>query len=1777
MHNIHFTKCPGAINQMKNFYIFLFSSLFLFGYGNLKAQVTDIPVRFAAGNFITGNNLQRLAFQMDNLQSSLFNNNYYVLVQFSKLPDGQTQKELKDAGLHLETYYPGQAYYATIKNSFDFSMADKYQIISINPVPSFYKIDPLLQTASIGQKIIAVSYQPSLSKEFVIQQLQKTGADVLTTKFSAINVVFIQSEKNNIAAIAALPFVTAVSLQSLTDKPLNYKAVGLHGASSLQSTSGRNLTGKGATVGIGDNSEIESTHIDFNGRVISRLPFPVSFHGVHVSGTVAGAGLLDARYSGMGPRATIVSQWLSDIITNTPTYAVDNNMTATNNSYTAADDGCAGNSVYDALSNYTDNQMRVYDKVLHVVSAGNDGTYTCSPYPISFATIKSGYQCAKNVLTVGAMDQSNYTPAFFSSRGPVQDGRIKPEIVASGLNVYSTAHIFRYGFNSGTSMSGPMVAGATTLLNEQYRRSNGGAVAKASLIKAILCNTAEDLGNPGPDYTFGFGMLHARRAVETIENNRFIISNATPSLNTITVPAGVRRLKVMLYWADTAAAPNAATTLINDLDLSVTAPGPLIYLPLILNATPAGVNVNASQGADHVNNIEQVVIDNPGAGNYDINVSAFALPFAPQEYVITYQMDMNGVTVEYPFGGEKLVPGETETIRWTAYGDESNTFTLEYFNGSGWNLIDNNVAATARSYNWVVPATVSNNYLIRVSRNSSVYTDQSDFDIRVIGQPVLLPALPATLTIPCEGFVQLDWSAISGATSYDIWQQKGDSMAIIGNTTSLSYLVSGLNSTTTYWFGVSAKNGTINGRRSLSRSVLPATGVCTLSNFDNNFKAVSIDSPVTKRQLTSSVLTATEQIRVTIKNLDNIVSSGSYDLYYQINSNPAVMETTSTVINSLATYQFTFTTTADFSAAGIYTIKAWVKRTGDTQVLDDTISVTIKNLANPILTLPNTDGFETTTAKDYTANTMGFDGDDKIDFKTNSVRGRARTFVNTGFALNGIRAVTLDQFIYNAALTTDSLLMTYNLTNYITGNQLRLDFYYKNHGQDNNPNNKVWIRGNDANPWVPAYDLVANQAALGQWKHAVININDVLDTVLPAQPISSSFQIKIGEQGNTSANVPYPYLDQDDGYTLDDVSIKEAANDIGILNIISPSITGCGNFGSQPVSLNIKNYSSTTFTNVPVYYTLNGGAPVMETIATLPPGITPHTFAVPVNLLINTDNSFNFWVNEPSDTYNHNDSILNYAFHTSPVVNTFPYLEGFESTDGSWYARGSNSSWQWGTPAKTIINKAANGTKAWVTSLTGNYKNNELSYLYSPCFNLSGLTQPVLSFSHIFKLEDGVPSDYNWIEYSDNGGVTWNRLGFNSVGTNWYNDPTGKKQWRTSLTTWHVASTDIPTTGSNVRFRFVMSSDLGYNLEGVGIDDIHIFDKALIYTGVPVTGISQTVSGSSWIHFTSGGKRVASINANGNNMGSTTVDVYPFTGTVRTRNGQYYLNRNIVVRPTTQPSSDVSVRFYFSDTEAKSLLAATGCGTCTKPKDPYDLGVTKYSGTAVQENGTLDDNFGGSYMFVLPANTAIIPYDNGYYAEFPVNSFSEFWLNDGGIGGIHPLPINLLTFEVIKQNKKVLLQWTTENELNADTYLVERSADGINYTGIGLVTAFNNNQKNNYSLTDLQPLPGLNFYRLKMLDKDATFRYSPIRKINFNNTGDDITVYPNPVVDAKIFIVSSGNINRAIVFDAAGKTIKTFVLQGRNNSLDLTGIAKGVYQLKIFTDHSIHTAKILIQ
>ncbi len=112
--------------------------------------------------------------------------------------------------------------------------------------------------------------------------------------------------------------------------------------------------------------------------------------------------------------------------------------------------------------------------------------------------------------------------------------------------------------------------------------------------------------------------------------------------------------------------------------------------------------------------------------------------------------------------------------------------------------------------------------------------------------------------------------------------------------------------------------------------------------------------------------------------------------------------------------------------------------------------------------------------------------------------------------------------------------------------------------------------------------------------------------------------------------------------------------------------------------------------------------------------------------------------------------------------------------------------------------------------------------------------------------------------------------------------------------------------------------------------------------------------------------------------------------------------------------------------------------TCSNITDAYTAGVTQYSNAPAEENGTIADNHNGVLSFITPANVDIIPYDNGYYAEYQVSNFSEFWINGGGPGQNQPLPMTLGMFTVTKNNSTALLQWTTLRETNTAEFIIEK-------------------------------------------------------------------------------------------------------------------------------------------
>ena len=1757
---------------------------------SLKSSAQEIirPVQLKSGTLTRSKNLLNDVHLTDSLNKHHFRNRNYALIQFNKLPTAEERKNLAQEGVLLYDYIPNNTYLAEITDRLAPGQLKKNIIASVFTMEAKNKIAPSVQK-QLGEpmhdpdKLIAVSFYGNIDKATAIAELTQSGAQIRETKIQPPHVVFIDATADVIQKIANLPFVAYISSQHMKPVSLNNKNRSASGFDILAYPGGRNLQGAGVTLGIGDDGDA-STHIDNSVHLINRNPGGPTHHGTHTMGTMAGAGIVSPRYKGMAPKATVIGQYFSDILVNSPYYVADYGMVITNNSYYSSANGCVGEGEYDVMSSYVDNLMNTDRTILHVFASGNDGALTCSPYPMQYGTVKSGFQTGKNVMTVGAIDNTysanTYVAANFSSGGPVEDGRLKPEIVAGGFAINSTIQNNAYGTDYGTSMASPTVAGAMGLLYERYRQLHSGANPTAALIKAVTCNGADDIGNPGPDFIYGFGHLNAVNAVEALENNTYftgVTNNGGSQTFSITgVPAGTSQLKVLLHWNDPAAAPYASTALVNNLDLAVTAPDASIHHPLILDPSPGNVTNVAVEGVDNRNNIEQVVINNPPAGDFTVTVLGSNIPQGPQDFVVAYQVIAPEVKLISPYTGDTWPSNVLEYIRWSASDPNTSNFTLEisFDNGSSWSTISTTTPPTDRSMYYSIPNVGTDKALVRVSRNGTSYS-------AVNGAFTILPQPTLTLANACTGYANMSWSSVPFATSYDIMQLKGSDMVAVANTTATTYTLGGLNKDSTYWLSVRPVLNSSPGRRAVALSIIPTGGACASPTFDNDLTTDLLVAPVTGRKFTNSQLgISAPQVR--IKNVGAASTSGTFNVTYQVNGGTPVTEATTQTLAANGTYTYTFTSPYDFSVEGTYTIKAWVDFSSDPSHLNDTLTTVVSNLRNdPILLSPSyTEGFETAAPQNYTTGTLGFNGLDRCDFFASSSNGRARTFVNTGIARTGNRAITLDQRANTGVMQGDSLITTFNLSNYMGGQQLWLSFYVQNQGIDFSvPNNKVWIRGSENDAWIPVYTLPINTTDFGIYRAATpVNITETLAGASPAQSVSSSFQVKFGEQGYRSTNSVIVDGNLDDGYTFDDVTITMTTDDVSMKQLVNPS-TGnvCALSATEPITVQVKNSSTGTIINVPVSYQIDNGAIITETIPSLTAGqLLNYTFTQTANLATYRSYTLKTYVAYPTDSYRANDTIST-SFLTKPLITSFPYLEGFESDNGNWYTGGINSSWQWGTPAAPIINKAANGTKAWVTNLTGNYNNYEFSYLYSPCFDLSGLTQPVLSFSHIFRTEDDCNCDFHWVEYSTDG-QNWLKLGSTGSGTNWYENIT-YQAWKISNPTWHVSSFNIPSLSTTVRFRIVMYADPGVTYEGVGIDDVHVYDKAAIYSGPDITsGLTQPVSGTGWTHFNAGGNRVVSINPHGQNLGNTDVRVYINTGTVRNNGNQYYLDRNIVVQPANAPTAPVSVRYYFLDTEARNLINATGCSSCSTIPDAYAAGVTQYSNAPLEENGTLADNASGSYAFIPPSNVDIIPYDNGYYAEYQVSHFSEFWINSGGPSQNQALPMELGMFTVTKNNAAALLQWTTLQETNTREFIIERSTDGNHYEVIGSVPANGTTTTvTKYQFTDKQMATGINYYRIKTVDKDAKNTYSPVRTLSYADNDFTISLLPNPTTKGTVYVNTSVSCNRIEVRDAIGRLVKTVNVKGTYIPVDVHQLNKGMYFITVVTDNGSKIEKLFVE
>lgn len=463
---------------------------------------------------------------------------------------------------------------------------------------------------------------------------------------------------------------------------------------------GFNLNGGNTLIGLWDQDAVRDTHVEFTSRVVQQDGAePFDFHATAVAGTLMSAGINTLPIGGQSvPNAARGMSFAADLdaydfdgdLMEMADAVVNDNLRLSNHSYgltsgwrLTTEFGWLwfGQTTVSVLEDfkfgfYFENVSDALDQIVYdgetylpVFSSGNDQGEGPATQPVNhWAVVGEEFQfftgvtrnldggangfdtvspqgSAKNVLTVGAIDDiiggydgvSTVNLENFSSMGPTDDGRVKPDLVANGKELVTTdaPSDTAYQIISGTSFSTPNVTGSLNLLRQLYHTTyTEDYPILASTLKAVAIHTADEAGNVGPDYSHGWGLMNTATAAELIAEDAATDSHPhikevfMPNGGTITFPVTTEDnalLRVTICWSDPAGIPPAEAVdpanlmLRNDLDLRVTSPSSVVHQPWVLN--PANPAAAATTGDNTRDNVEQVVISAPPAGVYTVTVT----------------------------------------------------------------------------------------------------------------------------------------------------------------------------------------------------------------------------------------------------------------------------------------------------------------------------------------------------------------------------------------------------------------------------------------------------------------------------------------------------------------------------------------------------------------------------------------------------------------------------------------------------------------------------------------------------------------------------------------------------------------------------------------------------------------------------------------------------------------------------------------------------------------------------------------------------------------------------------------------------------------------------------------------------------------------------------------------------------------------------------------------------------------------------------------------------
>lgn len=522
-------------------------------------------------------------------------------------------------------------------------------------------------------------------------------------------------------------------------------------------------------------------------------------HATIMATLIAGAGNSAPSGTGVAKKAQLACSDFKNLFPDALSYFSQYNISLQNHSY-----GVGIENNYGLEAAAYDEQIYHTDTLLHVFSSGNIGVQTPNAGLYNgiagFANLSGTFKQAKNLLVIGGTDGDNNIPAA-SSKGPAFDGRVKPELVAYG--------------EDGTSGAAALVSGVSLLLQEQYKHTFQH-IPPASLLKAILINSADDIDRPGVDHSSGFGALNAWQAVNTITQQRFTaaqVTNGTEYTQTLNVSEAAYALKVTMCYTDPPAAVNSAQALINDLDLWVTDAAGNRYEPWILSTAPHldSLRKNARTGRDSLNNVEQVSVALPAAGTYTIHVRGYNITTATQKFHLAWQL-----TPLLSFDWE---PPVSERLQWKTNITGKGNISYSLNNGTSWQPVATDAIVESGRFNWAGP-NIFSTVLFKMETASQTF----------ISDPFLLaPPLTLQAGFDCTDSALIYWNKIPGAATYRVYALNGPYMTLYRETSDTLIVLSKA-AISAHHFAVSAVNG-MEGPRSAAIDYTNQALQCYILSF----------------------------------------------------------------------------------------------------------------------------------------------------------------------------------------------------------------------------------------------------------------------------------------------------------------------------------------------------------------------------------------------------------------------------------------------------------------------------------------------------------------------------------------------------------------------------------------------------------------------------------------------------------------------------------------------------------------------------------------------------------------------------------------------------------------------------------------------------------------------------------------------------------------------------------------------------------------------------------